>query len=283
MLSYLRGIKDVPRTSISKAEWLGALETAAKLSAEQSSAVWVWLMQELRLGPQYFLAVREAVQQGRWRTAKNPKTYIKTVARREALKLGLGKESSGNLVPIGRIRSDGEEISGEEALEYLGHQYDSPEAAKDEDGIWRAGAGAERDPGDPLEEHESYRDWLASGMPRELAIVTPPSEEWKATVRELNDSIEGLGLEARPSVRPDWNKWAAAAGLDEWEKRVLGYRLTGTGRDRAMAMQPDEEARKALQAAWKRFDRNGMERLRGAAKINIEKNVPESGFFDTSK
>jgi hypothetical protein len=79
----------MPRTSISKAEWLGVLETAAKLEVEQSSAVWVWLMQELRLGPQYFLAVREAVQQGRWRTAKNPKTYIKTVAKREALKMGL--------------------------------------------------------------------------------------------------------------------------------------------------------------------------------------------------
>lgn len=272
------------RSSSTKAEWLGALETAAKLSVEQSSAVWVWLMQELRLGPQYFLAVREAVQQGRWRTAKNPKTYIKTVAKREALKMGLVKESSGNLVMVSGSRSDGGEVSGEETLEYLVHENDSPEAAKGEDGIWRAGSAAgERDPSDPLLEHDSYRDWLASRMPRELAIVTPPSEEWKATVRELNESMEHLDLEARPSVRPDWNKWAATAGLDEWEKRVLGYRLTATSRERAMAMQTDEESRKALQAAWKRFDRNGMERLRGAAKINIEKNVPESGFFDTSK
>jgi hypothetical protein len=273
----------MPRTSFSKAEWLGVLETAAKLGVEQSSAVWVWLMQELRLGPQYFLAVREAVQQGRWRTAKNPKTYLKTVAKREALKMGLVNESSGDLVSVGSSRSEGEEISAEEGLEYLGHQYDSREAAKGEDGIWRAGGGAERDPGDPLEEHDSYRDWLASGMPRELAIVTPPSEEWKASVRELNESIEGLDLEARPSIRPDWNKWAAAAGLDEWEKRVLGYRLTGVGWRSALAMQTDESSRKALQAAWKRFDRNGMERLREAAKINIEKNVPKKVFLDTSK
>lgn len=265
----------MPGKSFSKAEWLGVLETAAKLSVEQSSAVWVWLMQELRLGPQYFLAVREAVQQGRWRTAKNPRTYIKTVARREALKMGLVKEDSGNLVTVGSSRNDGEEISSEDALEYLGHRHDSPDAAKAADGVWYAGSAGEPDPGDPLLEHESYRDWLASGMPRELAIVTPPSEEWKATVRELNESMEDLDLEARPSVRPDWNKWAAAAGLDEWEKRVLGYRLTGTGRDRALAMQPDEESRKALQAAWKRFDRNGMERLRAAAKINLEKNLSQ--------
>ena len=89
-----------------RAEWLGVLETAAKLSVEQSSAVWVWLMQELRLGPQYFLAIREAVRQGRWRTAKNPKTYIKTVAKREAMKMGLVDEAAGNLVPVSNMRVD---------------------------------------------------------------------------------------------------------------------------------------------------------------------------------
>jgi len=77
------------RSSFTKAEWLGALETAAKLGVEQSSAIWMWMMQDLGLGPQYFLAIREAVQQGRWRTAKNPKAYIKMVARREAVKMGL--------------------------------------------------------------------------------------------------------------------------------------------------------------------------------------------------
>lgn len=270
-------------SSSSKAEWLGVLETAAKLSVEQSSAVWVWIMQELGLGPQYFLAIREVVREGRWRTAKNPKAYIKTAAKRQALKMGLVKEDSGNLVTVGSRRSEGEEISGEEALEYLGHQYETREAAKGEDGIWRVGAGAERDYSDPLAEHDSYRDWLVSEAPRELTIVTPPSEEWKTTVQEMNESYEGLDLEARPSVRPDWNKWAAAAGLDEWEKRVLGYWLIGVGRRQALAIETDEESRKALQAAWKRFDRNGMERLRAAAKINIEKNVPKSGFFDTSK
>lgn len=63
------------------------------------------------------LAFREAVQQGRWRTAKNPKAYIKTVAKREALKTGLVTEDSGNLVPIRKIRSGAEEISGEETLD----------------------------------------------------------------------------------------------------------------------------------------------------------------------
>jgi hypothetical protein len=271
------------QSSSTKAEWLGALETAAKVKVEQSSAVWVWIMQELGLGPHYFLAIREAVQQGRWRTAKNPKAYIKTAAKREALKMGLMAESSGNLVSVGSTQSDGEKTSGEEALEYLGHHYDSRDAAKGEDGIWRAGAAGERDSSDPLEEHDSYRDWLASEMPQELTVVAPPSEEWKAAVREMNDSIKGIDLEARPSARPDWNKWAQAAGLDEWEIKVLGYRLTGISRERTLAMQTDEGSRKALQAAWRRFERNGMERLREAAKIKFEKNVAENGFLDTSK
>jgi len=254
------------QASLGRAEWLGVLETAAKVSVEKSSAVWVWIMQELRLGPQYFLAVREAVQQGRWRTARNPKAYIKTIAKREAVKMGLVNEDSGNLVLVGSSGSGGEDASREEVLEYLGHHYDSRDAAKGDDAIWRAGAAGERDSGDPVEEHESYRAWVASGLPPELVIVTPPSEEWKATIREMNDSYEGLDLEARPSARPDWNKWAAAAGLDEWEKRVLGYRLIGLSRERALELETDEESRKAVQAAWKRFDRNGMERLRAAAK-----------------
>ena len=270
------------RSSSSKTEWLGALETAARLSVEKSSAVWVWIMQELRLGPQYFLAIREAVRQGRWRTAKNPKTYIKTIAKREARKMGLVNEDSQDLVTVGD-GSYGEETSSEEALEYLGHHYDSRDAAKGEDAIWRAGAAGEREPGDPVEEHESYREWLASGMPRELVIVTPPSEEWKATIREMNDSYEGLDLEARPSVRPDWNKWAAAAGLDEWEMKVLRCRLAGVSREHAMRLLPEEELRKALQAAWKRFDRNGMDWLREAAKIKLKKSVPEGRVSDTSK
>jgi hypothetical protein len=71
--------------------------------------------------------------------------------------------------------------------------------------------------------------------------------------------------------------------MDEWEVRVLGYRLTGMSRERTLALQPDEESRKALQAAWRRFERNGMERSREAAKIKLEKNVAENGFGDTSK
>lgn len=271
------------RSSSTKAEWLGVLETAAKLNVEQSNAVWVWIMVELRLGPQYFLAIREAVQQGRWRTAKNPRTYIKTVAKREALRMGLVNEASPDLVSMGSTRDEEEETPAEEALEYLAHQYDGRETTKGADGVWRAGAGAGRDYGDPREGYESYRDWLVAEVPDELTVVEQPSEEYKGLIDEINKSTDEIHFHARPAAKPDWKKWAQTAGLDEWEMRVLGYRIGGASREGAIAAQPDEDSRKALQAAWKRFDRNGMGRLREAAKINIEKNVPESGFGDTSK
>ena len=188
--------------------------------------------------------------------------------------MGLLTEDSGNLVPIGRTRSDGEQISGEEALEYLGHRYESREAAKGEDGVWRAGAAAGRDYGDPREQHESYRDWLVSAVPTGLKVVQQPSQEHKRLIDKINASTNEAHFHARPLVRPNWREWAREAGFDKWEKRVLDYRLAGTAREYALAAQPDEESRKALQAAWKRFDRNGIERLRAAAaKINLEKNL----------
>jgi hypothetical protein len=47
--SVRNGQENMAQSSSTKAEWLGVLETAAQLSVEQSSAVWVWIMQELRL------------------------------------------------------------------------------------------------------------------------------------------------------------------------------------------------------------------------------------------
>jgi hypothetical protein len=91
-----------------------------------------------------------------------------------------------------------------------------------------------------------------------------------------------IHFHAKPQAKPDWRSWAEAAGLDHWEKRVLEYRLSGAGREVALSSQPDEESRKALQAAWKRFERTGMERLRATAKIKLAENVPEDEFDDTS-
>jgi hypothetical protein len=41
--------------------------------------------------------------------------------------------------------------------------------------------------------------------------------------------------------------------------------MSGVSRDEALATQPDEPSRKALQAAWKKLARTGLQRLRHAA------------------
>jgi hypothetical protein len=129
------------------------------------------------------------------------------------------------LVTVGRTRNDGEEISGEDALEYLGHQYDSRSAAKGADGVWRAGGAAGRDYGDPREQHESYRGWLVSAVPTGLTVVQQPSQEHKRLIDKINDSTAEVHFHARPLIRPNWREWAREAGLDKWEKRVLDYGL----------------------------------------------------------
>src|SRR6185312_4232988 len=68
-----------------------------------------------------------------------------------------------------------------------------------------------------------------------------------------------------PERLPDWQNWANAAGLSEWEKKVVFYKMGGIGREQALREQPDEQSRKALQAAWKKFERTALERLRAAA------------------
>jgi hypothetical protein len=56
---------------------------------------------------------------------------------------------------------------------------------------------------------------------------------------------------------------------------VFEYRANGVSRDRAISQQLDEQSRKALQAAWRKFDRTGMSRLRDAAKEKSDKDVPK--------
>jgi hypothetical protein len=241
----------------SKAEWLAVLETAAQPGSKQSDGEWQWLMQQLDLGPEYFLAIREAVRQGRWRTAKNPKAYIKTVAKHEATRMGLLPKSTDELVFPAAIEVDGEEVSQEERLDHMLYRHDSAEAVKGADGVWRSGPGWERDYDDERADYEDYRSFLAAKVPGAFK------------------NLVSLSDESPPIPKLNWQRWAEAAGLDKWERQVLQCKLMGVSREGALIAQPDEGSRKALQAAWKRFDRNGMQRLLAAAKKSSVENVPE--------
>jgi hypothetical protein len=217
---------------------------------------WVWLLDQLNLPSAYFLAVHEAVRQGRWRTAKNPRAYVKTVAKREAIRMRLLSDGADELV-----------LLDSNDLEAVIHERGSSDAVKSTDGIWRRGEGWD-DYYDPRSEFDSYREFLMSGVPDKLKIVIPPTKTVERIIDKINAETDEFHIHLKARVKPNWKKWAKIAGLSKWEQVVLEYRCAGKSRERALSEQRNEASRKALQAAWKKFDRTGKERLRKAVEKN---------------
>ena len=79
---------------------------------------------------------------------------------------------------------------------------------------------------------------------------------------EGKDERDEPYMKRGPEVVKDWPKWAKEAGLSEWEKKAIEYKAGGVGWTEAMSAQPDEVSRRALQAAWRKVERTGEERLR---------------------
>jgi hypothetical protein len=71
---------------VDRRTWLTILESASQKPGDEIDDEWRWLLQQLRMSADDYFALREALRQGRWRDAKNPRAYIKTVARREVNK-----------------------------------------------------------------------------------------------------------------------------------------------------------------------------------------------------
>jgi hypothetical protein len=161
--------------------------------------------------------------------------------------------------------SEGESLTVEHSLDHISYVRDTSEAVQASDGIWRRGEGADQrynerydedDNGDPV----SLRGRLLAKVPESLIAWVEPSAEYKEAVEEFNASTEEWHLHAKLSVHVDLEKWAELAGFDEWEMQVLRYRVAEVSRDEALAEQPDEASRKAIQAAWRRYDRTGKQR-----------------------
>jgi hypothetical protein len=206
----------------------------------------------------------EAIRQARWRGAKNPKAYIKTVARGEAVKLGLTEAPAKELVLVPpRLSRTGAPASQGDVLDEL-IRADERATLKRSDGVWRSGSGLEeRDEREDWEEEfDSAWEYFLSKLPPDLKRQKEPNAETIQAFAQINAGLEGRYIRMRPPVAPNWTEWGQRAGFDEWEMRVLNCRLSRISRERALAAQPDDMSRKALQAAWKRFDRTGMERLR---------------------
>jgi hypothetical protein len=256
-------------------QWIAILEAAFSSPPDEMEDEWDWLMQELGFPYEHYEALVEAIKQGRWRQAKNPRAYVKTVAKREALKMGLVQMAPDDTIPASAMKGpDGSKIPYEQAMEGLIHDSGTSDAMKGADGVWRPGGGRD-DYDDPRRYYASFRDYLLSDVPDDLKISTEPSENYKALIEQINNSTNEYHIHLKPFVQTNWAKWADLAEFDEWEHAVLNCKATGKSREKALAEQADEESRKALQAAWKRFDRNGMTRLKEAIKKNPAKNVPE--------
>lgn len=125
---------------------------------------------------------------------------------------------------------------------------------------------AEDDEPEWVHEFDSAWEYLLSKLPDDLKIEHQPDPEMKAAYDELNATTDELHFHLPCPFTPNWKAWAKRAGFDEWEQLVLECRISRRSREKALTEQPDETSRKALQAAWKRFDRTGMERLKAVLK-----------------
>jgi hypothetical protein len=81
-----------------------------------------------------YFALREALRQGRWRKAKNPRAYIKTVVRREALHEKSAAAAKNPLVLMPAISED-DGVSVQNSLDRLSYVQDTSGAVKGPDGI----------------------------------------------------------------------------------------------------------------------------------------------------
>lgn len=263
---------------LNRETWISLLDAALQRPGDELNEEWRWLLEQLGMNSEDYPAILKALQQGRWRKADDPKAYLAYVARKEARRDQLDAEKRDNLVLM-PTTAEGRSASPEGTLDHVAYVRDATEAVLGSDGIWRSGGGADRDyysyeeddDGDPV---ESYREHLLAKVPGTLKQKKPPSKEWVRTLRWLNKQTESF-QHAKPSVQVDWKGWAKQAGLDGWETKVLQYRASGVSRDEALAKQSDEASRKALQAAWRKFDRSSKQTLKDFAQKNLKRNVPE--------
>jgi hypothetical protein len=277
-------MRDVRRPS-DREIWLAIFEAASQKPGDEINDEWRWLLQQLRMPADDYLALCEALRQGRWRNAENPKAYVKRVVRLEVLHEEVATDANDPLVLM-PATSEGEGPSVEQSLDHISYVRDTSEAVQGSDGIWRRGGGAEQHYNEHYDEDEdgnpiSLRGRLLAKVPESLITWIEPSAEHKEAVEAFNASTNEWHLHAKSTVHVDLEKWAELAGFDRWEMQVLRYRLGEVSRDEALAEQSNDVSRKAIQAAWRRYDRTGKQRLREVAEKNLQKNVPEGAISHT--
>jgi len=247
------------RDARTREEWIFIFEAA--LHGKRVDSQKDRFMRELKMPLDAYFAVMEALTQGRWRDARDPRAYVKTVARREVLKAQRIYAKEHPEIVLEPAAGSG--ISFEDLLEWVSFERDTPDAMKDFDGVWRPGGGRESAYGEQFDKNERGQPLSLRGR---LRAKLPSALLSESEARPANFDEEEDTNWRHVHIRVNMEKWAKLAGFDEWEMRVLRCQLAEMSREKALAAQPDDGARKALQAAWKRYDRTGKSRLRLVAK-----------------
>jgi hypothetical protein len=217
------------------AEAAEAAEAAAERKSEPDGGVLLKTMSALGVKMGHFIEMCEVLGEGKWATKEDPYAYVAQATRNTAQRQGRGDVKFLDIV----------ESEWLDACEW--------EAEKASEGSRSAGHGF------------SYRE-LVQRLPEEFKTVTQPSSSWKSEIDEGN-ALSGpdapffhLGSVASPK----FSAWAQAAGLSESERKALYFIAAGVSRDEALSKQPDEIARKALQAGYRRLRRRGFGNLKAA-------------------
>ena len=214
---------DVASKTSKRAQLIEIFSRAAETAFEGHEAEWTWLLtSELSLPLCYSTAVYEVLKQGRWKDAENPKAYIKTAARREALKAGDGLSKEFALVSSKSAKS---------AID----DYD-----KSGGGVTAHKIGGKRiyDVCD--------REVPTDSEGRELAIFNGKA------VAEYLCSPEDDEPDARWKI--DFQKVYAEAGADEHEQRILTLRSNGFTAQEIYDSAPSDREKQELQNAYRRVD-----------------------------
>src|SRR5437879_5195370 len=102
-------------------------EWAASASPSEHADEWLWLTtQFLGLTPIHLPAIQEVLNQGRWRKARNPKSYVKVCAKRELPRMGLGDDllSDEHIRVPNLADAEGRPLTHDSYIDYM--SYDGP-------------------------------------------------------------------------------------------------------------------------------------------------------------
>jgi hypothetical protein len=231
-------------SEVERSQLIDVLEQAtAKLLAGEApltpDAEWTALLTGvLGLPITYFRALQVVLAQGRWRTAKTPKAYLRKAVKCEASKMSSDFDPKSTLqIPRKLDPDDGEEASLEEYIDFLG----ADTGPVKRNAVWKAR--------NPMEE-AIWVDEEGRGIP--VVNGRPVPED--LLMPEDNEPDARLVI--------NWTKVAERAGLDAEETHILKQRVAGVTREAILNfLAKNEEERRVWQAAWRRLDRH-MDRVR---------------------